>query len=256
VEPLYFGRAERRLYGVYHPPSQPSRRAAVLLCYPSVQEYMRAHWAFRRLGGMLAREGFPVLRFDYYGTGDSAGDYREATIDLWCSNIREAATELQELADVREISMIGLQLGATLAAQAVARGQAVRDLVLWEPAAEGRAHIRDLRSLEKLKYEIVRQGPRIQARELLGYEFPPEVAADLARAAFPQVTCLPTERILIFAAKARPAHSVVIERLRDRAGRAPEVHIVPEEAESGAHAALLATRVMHAMTAALAGASV
>ena len=214
---------------------------------------MRAHWAFRKLASMLSREGFPVMRFDYYGTGDSAGDYREASADLWCANIGEAAAELRDLADMREVSVVGFQLGATLATLAVANGLAVRDLVLWEPTAAGSSHIRDLRQLEKLKYGMLRQGPRAEPHELLGYEFTPEASADLAGVALTQMTCCPAEKIDIFAAEPRPAHAVLIEHLRDRSGRAPQVHIVPEQAESGVEAVLLATRVLQAMTAALAG---
>jgi pimeloyl-ACP methyl ester carboxylesterase len=208
------------------------------------------------LAGMLSREGFPVLRFDYYGTGDSSGDYPEANVDLWCANIAEAARELQDLADVRELSVVGLQLGATLATLAVANGLAVRNLMLWEPAATGSSHICDLRRLEKLKYEMLREGPRADPHELLGYAFPPEVSADLANVALAQITSCAADNIGIFAAEARPAHAELVERLRDRSGRAPQVHIVPEPAQSGLGAVLLATRVLQAMTTALAGSPV
>ena len=79
MKPLFFGEANRRLYGVYHPPAKPSRHA-VLLCYPGMQEYNAAHWMFRRLATSLSREGHHVLRFDYYGTGDSDGETDAALV--------------------------------------------------------------------------------------------------------------------------------------------------------------------------------
>ena len=36
----------------------------------------------------LANEGFQVFVPDYYGTGDSGGDFSEATWDLWLEDIR------------------------------------------------------------------------------------------------------------------------------------------------------------------------
>src|SRR5215217_413896 len=90
MNPLYFGSSQKPLYGVYHPPKsqpgRPVRTTGVVLCYPLGQEYMRAHRAFRQLATLLTKSGFPVLRFDYYGTGDSGGDGDAGDVDkvvLW-----------------------------------------------------------------------------------------------------------------------------------------------------------------------------
>ena len=81
MKPIFFGDSKRKLYGVYAPPTGASRRShAVLLCYPGLQEYGTSHWSFRRLSAMLAREGHHVLRFDYFGTGDSAGNVEDVTL--------------------------------------------------------------------------------------------------------------------------------------------------------------------------------
>ena len=97
MKPVYFGKTGKQLFGVYHEPQ--ARRAvdaAVLLCYPLVQEYMRTHWALRKLAGLLAREGHHVLRFDYTGTGDSTGDVETGSVTQWCADIRLAAAELED----------------------------------------------------------------------------------------------------------------------------------------------------------------
>src|SRR3954451_13983708 len=75
MTPLFFGSRARRLFGIYEPGRSGSRvpRAAVL-CHPWGQEYIRAHRSMRRLANMLSATGRDTLRFDYFGTGDSAGD--------------------------------------------------------------------------------------------------------------------------------------------------------------------------------------
>ena len=239
------------MFGVHHPPLGRARRKAVLLCYPSVQEYMRTHWAFRKLAGFLAREGFHVLRFDYYGTGDSAGDYQESNIGEWLADIREAADELKDRADVRDISIVGLQLGATLAALATADGLTVRELVLWEPVVDGSTHLDQLREMEKLKFGMLRHGPRPRPHELHGYVLPDHWSADLARLRLTKATTCRAERIVIFGSDGLAEYHELARHLHDRTGGPATVQVVPEEVASGPDSALLATRVLQAMAAEL-----
>ena len=49
--PLFFGDAQRQLYGAYDEPAAGTvgRDTAVVLAYPAFPEYNKAHWLFRRL---------------------------------------------------------------------------------------------------------------------------------------------------------------------------------------------------------------
>ncbi|MDQ6674585.1 MAG: alpha/beta hydrolase [Chloroflexota bacterium] len=253
MEPLFFGGPQQRLYGVHHPPSTRARSTAVLLCYPLVQEYNRTHWAFRRLAGMLSREGFHVLRFDYSGTGDSAGEYRAGSVKQWCANIREAATELKDLANVRQVSVIGMRLGATLAVLANSDGLAVHDLVLWDPAVDGASHIKELRRVERLKFGMSRQGPHANQRELLGYAFPIELSTDIQRVALDEVSRWPARRVLIFASEDRPEYTRLASHIEACTGKPQTLRVIPGEVSTGLEEVLLSTHILHAMTTALAG---
>ena len=73
TETFFFGNPGSPLYGSYESPSASVRRdCGIVLCYPLMAEYLRSHRAFRQLAVRLAEAGFPVLRFDYFGSGDSA----------------------------------------------------------------------------------------------------------------------------------------------------------------------------------------
>ena len=129
MEPHYFGSSDRQLLGIYHPPRGGARAHGVVLCPPAPQEYMRTHMVLRKLASTLAHDGFHVLRFDYYGTGDSSGGPRDGSLGEWCQNIVTAAADLKECSGVTKVSLLGLRLGATLAAlteeeQRLARGSA------------------------------------------------------------------------------------------------------------------------------------
>ena len=145
MEPLFFGESDSALYGVYHPPESTQVRSdAVLLCYPAGHEYMRIHRAFRQLAGALNAKGFHVLRFDYFGTGDSAGDQAEIMMERWLQDAEAAAEELLSISGCRKLSVVGLRLGALIASQLAAKVKAVKRLVLWEPLLEGEAFVREM----------------------------------------------------------------------------------------------------------------
>lgn len=142
MNPFFFGDSSRPLFGVYTQGRgrNPNTRA-VLLCYPVLVEYMRAHRAFRQLTNLLNRAGFDVLRFDYSATGDSGGMGTDASVQAWLEDVEWAIDELMDTAGVEEISMVGLRFGATLAALASAGRPEVEQLVLWDPIVSGRDYL-------------------------------------------------------------------------------------------------------------------
>ena len=187
MKPLFFGEAGHRLYGVYHPPVKGGRHA-VLLCYPGMQEYNAAHWMFRRLATMLAKEGHHVLRFDYFGTGDSDGDSDATTPECAAADVWAAARELKDVSRASELSLVGFRLGATCAALACSEGLVARRLVLWEPVVDGSAYVRELETLDERRNLVLLHASRTRNRrdELLGYLFTERMRAatlaiDLAR---------------------------------------------------------------------------
>jgi len=100
----------------------------------------------RQLGHLLGDAGLHVLRFDYFGTGDSAGDLHEATPALWMANITSAVEELIDLSGASRISLVGVRLGATLAAAVACElRDTVDGLVMWDPIVSGSAYVTDLR---------------------------------------------------------------------------------------------------------------
>ncbi len=151
MNPFYFGNPEKPLFGVYHPPKIQQNlngNKGVLLCYPQAREYEMTHWAMRRLADMLSKAGVHVLRFDYSGTGDSAGNYSSGSLTQWKADIRIAMNELKDTAWVKKVSLVGLRLGATLAAL-VAEETEVENLVLWDPVVNGKDYMKELRNIQK-----------------------------------------------------------------------------------------------------------
>jgi len=119
---------------------------AVLLCNPFGQEAIRTHRLFRVLAMRLAKAGIHVLRFDYFGTGDSAGDDDQVDLQGWCADIQTAHEELVRLSGSAKVTWVAPRLGAVPAIQAL--GQSARSaqrLVMWDPVVEAPAYAQLLR---------------------------------------------------------------------------------------------------------------
>jgi pimeloyl-ACP methyl ester carboxylesterase len=100
---------------------------------------MRTYRAVKNMADGLSRTGAHVLRFDWSGTGDSAGHLRDARIGTWERDLALAAEELMDLSGARKLAIVGLRLGASIAALACAtRAVSADQLVLWDPVVRGR----------------------------------------------------------------------------------------------------------------------
>src|SRR5688572_20079457 len=141
---FFFGPSGRQLFGAYEPAEGPSRRG-VVLCNPWGQEYLRAHQSLRVLGRFLAAAGLHVLRFDWYGSGDSGGSALDGgEPEAWLTELGWSIDELKEMAQVDRIALVGLRLGATVAAMAASRRTDVDRLVLWDPVVNGESYLREI----------------------------------------------------------------------------------------------------------------
>jgi alpha/beta superfamily hydrolase len=144
MNPFFFGRSARQLYGAYDPPATSARDQGVVLCPAIGDEYLFAHPTYRLLARQLADVGYHVLRFDYYGTGDSAGEFGEASQAQWIEDIEAAVNEIKDLGQVTQVGLVGLRYGAALAAQVARNRSDVDQLVLWDAVTDGRAFLEEI----------------------------------------------------------------------------------------------------------------
>jgi pimeloyl-ACP methyl ester carboxylesterase/acyl carrier protein len=138
---LYFGPADARLFGALHRPAGSRGNAGVVLCYPIGQEYMRAHRTYVELARSLAATGRNVLRFDYFGCGDSAGETTAGNLERWQDDIRQAIEEMRSRTGVQLVYLVGARIGANLARDVGVGRSDVAGAVLWEPIVDGSDYI-------------------------------------------------------------------------------------------------------------------
>lgn len=168
MNPFYFGSRERRLFGLYEPARAPRRcpRAAVI-CQPWGQEYLRAHRSVRQLALTLAAAGFDTLRFDYFGTGDSAGESTDVTLEGCQCDVEAAVEEVKASSGAERTTLVGLRMGGYLAAlESARRPEEIDALVMWDPVISGQEHLRELHQMAAVN--VGSGSPLQRAREIGG----------------------------------------------------------------------------------------
>jgi len=208
VQPFYFGPPGSELFGVFESAAGEAGRArdcGVLICQPVGQEYVRCHRALRLLARRLVEAGFPVLRFDFFGCGDSAGESDEARLARWVADVSAAAGQLRARCAPARLAVVGVRLGASVAWRAGAGPLEVDRLVLWEPVVSGAEHVRELDA----QHAALAAGPAHGAGgevESLGFVYSRELLADLSGLALDAAAGdAPARRVLIL--EQEPAQS-------------------------------------------------
>ena len=197
ILPVYFG-PDSSLYGCYNLAADYRQAPSVLICQPTGHEYERCHRAMRQLAVQSARKGMSAMRFDYYATGDSAGDGEELSLSQMLLDIRQAIDHCRDKTGVAQLTLVGLRLGATLAAQLIGTCSEIDSLVLYAPVFDGEALLtewqRDQQVFSgKLGFSPRQSGPG----EILGFSVTEKFQKELGQKYAPQVPHPALKRVLV-----------------------------------------------------------
>ncbi|MBX3231222.1 MAG: GNAT family N-acetyltransferase [Labilithrix sp.] len=204
VRPFFFGKEPRSLFGWYHPSRATiSQRRAVVIAPPLGYENICAYPAMRAMAERLSDAGYPVLRFDYDGTGDSGGaDADPGRVRAWIDSVGDAIDQARALSGLDEVCLFGIRMGATIAAAAAAERGDVERLVLWNPCATGRAYAREMKMFRQYAESTGELQTRPNAladgdEESGGFLLTKETLADLKKLDLAKIDKRPAGRVLV-----------------------------------------------------------
>jgi alpha-beta hydrolase superfamily lysophospholipase len=150
ADPTWITGSGAPIFAWAHRPASGAVRGGVVLCPPIGREYLASYQALRHLAVRLASVGLLVLRFDYRGTGDSGeGDTGSGQVAEWIGSVVGAAQFATAAAGGPTV-LLGLRLGATLAAEASSRLESLDALVLWDPCPSPAMFLREQHLLHRL----------------------------------------------------------------------------------------------------------
>jgi pimeloyl-ACP methyl ester carboxylesterase len=172
-----------------HIPEGRQARGGVIICPSIGPEYNWSYATLRCLADELATRGYAVVRFDYHGTGQSAGDVTAVWPTRGLLDSVDQAAEVLRSAGVEHLSMVGMRLGGAVAATWASLHEPLDALVLWDPSASGQAFLREQRALGMLRRTTAAdaEGDLASAEkstggvEIPGFVYPPEGVVDLRR---------------------------------------------------------------------------
>jgi alpha-beta hydrolase superfamily lysophospholipase len=204
--PLAFGHA-RELFGWLHPSASPSPVVTVL-CSAFGNEEVFSHRAVRHLAQAIARSGMPALRFDYHGTGDSAGDeLAPGRVAAWVESVHLAIDAARRHTGATRVCLLGVRLGSALATLAAASRDDIVGLVAIAPVVQGRAHVREMK-LAHMSRQDVADAPTVPVDGLLdtsNFVLQHEALADMAKIDLRSIARPPAPHMLLIERDDLPA---------------------------------------------------
>lgn len=192
MRPMYLDGAAGRLFAIcFEPPANVETRGAFLFS-PAFGEEMNKS---RRMIAMQARSfaaaGWSVLVADPYGTGDSDGDLRDASVSLWIDDLSQCHKILSEKTG-GAVGLWGHRFGVLLCAAAIQKSRLRLDrLLFWQPLLRGNTILKALfrqRMVASIGEEgkskrdsrhLRKQLANGETLEISGYEISPDLADGL-----------------------------------------------------------------------------
>ncbi len=133
-----------KLFTVFHIPDKVDVKMAFVFIHPFAEEKLWSHRVYVSFARELASQGYYVARFDFRGHGDSDGDFVDSTLEKHVQDIDAVINHLKVQYQIKDISLFGLRLGASLATVFASSSDEIRNLILWDPVLNGERYMQEI----------------------------------------------------------------------------------------------------------------
>ncbi len=185
------------LLAVYFPPMPNTVPRGDVLVVPAFAEEMNRCRAMVSLQAHAwAAVGIGTLVVDPRGTGDSAGEFSDGDWNGWRNDLERGLAWLRDHGNGC-VALLGVRLGAIMAAELASRSTAPLRLVFWQPVINAKAYLTQFLRIRiaaemdradgiKSTDELRRSAADGQCVEVSGYSIAPALVADLDRISMPR----------------------------------------------------------------------
>ncbi len=135
-EPFFLNTLHGRVFCLYRAPK--NAKDCVLFVPPFAEEMNKCRKQITAMATALVARGRATLLLDLYGTGDSAGEFSDATWQFWMDDVN-AAVEWARSRNSPVQDLIAGRLGCILAADALRDSDyRVQSSIFWQPVLTGK----------------------------------------------------------------------------------------------------------------------
>lgn len=110
--PCYFD-SENELFGILE--EVEDRESVVLFLHGFGGSHLGPHYSYANLSDRLRGEGYSSFRFDFYGSGNSEGEFFDQDIYTMLEDAEEAIEYLEEEKEFRSMHLVGHSRGGNVA---------------------------------------------------------------------------------------------------------------------------------------------
>lgn len=166
--------------------------SCVLIVPPFGDEMNKSRHLLTQAARAIAKTGVLVILPDLFGTGDSDGEFRDATWQQWISDLHSIGQAVVERG-MRISGMIAMRTGALLGLEAAqTAGWPLERIVLWQPVTDGARFLTQILRVgvaasmsgeNRVSVESLRRNLSAgDAATVAGYELSPALAKALDQA--------------------------------------------------------------------------
>lgn len=129
----------KKIFGVFHRPIIDSSLPAILICHGLAGNKTGKGRLYVLLSQLLAQQGIASLRIDFRGSGDSEGDFADATLMGEVSDSLEALKfiESHPHIDTNRIGIFGRSMGGVVALLTASNYGKIKSLAIWASLFDG-----------------------------------------------------------------------------------------------------------------------
>ena len=143
IQPGFVSGAQGNLYKLDVMPIK-DMRAQVLYLPPHGEELNRCRSLIAAQARVFAQNGIGCRVVDYFGSGDSDGDFSEGTLEIWQQDLATQVSELKAISPV-PVLLVGFRLGALLAAYYLNNNaEEIKEAVFIQPVIQGKQYVTQL----------------------------------------------------------------------------------------------------------------
>lgn len=160
----------KNLFVLMHKPEffdSSKKQRAVIIIPPFAEELNKSRRMLSLLGQGLAERGLVSLLPDLFATGESDGELEDASMDIWLSNLELIFKWVKNKFLGIQVSILGLRLGAILAAEFANRisdskeqpaqetPEELEKLIFWQPVTNTETYIKQFLRLKTMSEVLV-----------------------------------------------------------------------------------------------------